>query len=312
VSTIIRYLLQRLLHMIPVLLGISCITFGLMHLTSGDPAEILLRADGIKPTDEAIQATRQALGLNGPVYMQYWYWLISVLHLDLGSSYSSGRPVLAELLSRFPATALLAACSLLVAVLIALPLGVFSALYPNSLMDRLSRIFALLSVSMPGYWLSLLLIYYGAVKLRLFPVMGLDGVTSLILPSLTLGFGMAGIYIRLIRTGMLEVLGSLYIKAARARGLQEWVVIGRHGLRNALLSSITLLGVNIGGLLGGSVIVETVFAWPGIGKYAVEAIFAKDYIVIQGYVLWMAVVVVLVNLAVDVCCLLLDPRIRLR
>ncbi|OBZ19032.1 nickel ABC transporter permease subunit NikB [Bacillus sp. FJAT-27264] len=308
----IRYLFQRLLHILPVLLGISCITFALMHLTPGDPAEIMLRADGVKPTSAAIEVTRHTLGLGGPVYIQYGHWLSRVLHLDLGSSYSSGRPVLTEILSRFPATALLAICGLAVALILALPLGILSALYPNRLIDRLGRVFALLSVSLPGYWLSLLLIYYGAVKLRLFPVMGMEGSSSLVLPSLALGFGMAGVYIRLIRASMLEALSQLYIKAARGRGVREWSVIGRHALRNALLPSLTLLGVQIGGLLGGSVIVETVFAWPGIGRYAVEAIFAKDYIVIQGYVLLMAVVVVLVNLVVDVGCLLLDPRIRLR
>ncbi|WP_281364519.1 nickel ABC transporter permease [Paenibacillus agri] len=303
---------QRLLYILPVLLGISCITFALMHLTPGDPAEIILRADGIKPTTAAIEVTRHTLGLDGPVYIQYGHWLSRVLHLDLGSSYSSGRPVLTEILSRFPATSLLAICGIIVALLLAVPLGILSALYPDRLIDRLGRVFALLSVSMPGYWLSLLLIYYGAVKLRLFPLMGMEGGSSLVLPSLALGFGMAGVYIRLIRASMLEALGQLYIKAARGRGMREWSVIGRHAFRNALLPSLTLLGVQIGGLLGGSVIVETVFAWPGIGRYAVEAIFAKDYIVIQGYVLLMAVVVVLVNLIVDVGCLLLDPRIRLR
>ncbi|WP_245864430.1 nickel ABC transporter permease [Paenibacillus donghaensis] len=302
----------RLLQMIPVLLGISCITFALMHLTPGDPAEIILRADGIKPTHEAIEATRHALGLDGPVHMQYLHWLYRVLHLDLGLSFSSSRPVLTELMNRFPATALLSACSVLAAILIALPLGVGSALYPGSLLDRLGRACALLSVSMPGYWLSLLLIYYGAVKLKLFPVMGMEGGASVILPAFTLGFGMAGIYIRFIRSSLLEVLGKLYITAARAKGLQEWRTIGTHALRNALLPSLTLLGINIAGLLGGSVIVETIFSWPGIGKYAVEAIFAKDYIVIQGYVLLMAVIVVLINLAVDLLHLLLDPRIRLR
>lgn len=312
VNTIKRYLLQRFLQMIPVLLGISCITFALMNLTPGDPAEIMLRADGIKPTPEAVQATRETMGLDGPLYIQYLYWLNRVIHLDLGLSYSSNQPVLTELMDRFPATAVLTICSLLATLLIALPLGIGSALYPNSILDRLGRGCALLSVSMPGYWLSLILIYYGAVKFRVFPVMGMDGVSSLILPSLTLGFGMAGIYIRLIRSSMLDVLRQTYIRTARAKGLKEWVVIGRHGLRNALLPSITLLGINIAGLLGGSVIVETVFSWPGIGRFAVDAIFKKDYIVIQGYVLLMAVIVVLINLAVDLCYLLLDPRIRLR
>lgn len=311
-NAIIRYLLQRLLQMIPVLLGISCITFALMHLTPGDPAEIMLRVDGIKPTREAIEATRHILGLDGPIHMQYFHWLYRVLHLDLGISYSSSRPVFTELMNRFPATMLLSTCSLLAAIFIALPLGVGSALYPGRLPDRLGRVVALLSVSMPGYWLSLLLIYYGAVKLKLFPVTGMEGAASVILPAFTLGFGMAGVYIRLIRSSLLNVLGKPYITAARAKGLQEWRIITGHALRNALLPSLTLLGVNIAGLLGGSVIVETIFSWPGIGKYAVEAIFGKDYIVIQGYVLLMAVVVVLINLAVDLLHLLLDPRIRLR
>lgn len=311
-NAIKQYLLQRVLQLIPVLVGISAITFALMHLTPGDPVEIMLRADGIKPTHEAIEATRHALGLDGPIHMQYFQWLNRVLHLDLGISYSSSRPVFTELMSRFPATVLLSSCSVLSAILIALPIGVGSALYPGRMLDRLGRGCALLSVSMPGYWLSLLLIYYGAVKFKLFPVMGMDGAASVILPAFTLGFGMAGVYIRLIRSSLLEVMGKRYITAARAKGLQEWSIILRHALRNALLPSLTLLGVNVAGLLGGSVIIETIFSWPGMGKYAIEAIFAKDYIVIQGYVLWMAVVVVLINLTVDLLHLLLDPRIRLR
>ncbi len=283
-----------------------------MHLTPGDPAEIMLRADGIKPTYEAIEATRQALGLEGPVYMQYVNWLLRVLQLDLGVSYSSGRPVFMELMSRFPATAALTAGALLVALLVALPLGIGSALYPGSLLDRLGRVCTLLSVSMPGYWLSLLLIYYGGVKLKLLPVTGMGEPSSLVLPSIALGFGLSGIYIRLIRTSLLDILGKLYIKAARAKGLAGWAILAKHAFRNAWLPSMTLLGIHVSALLGGSVVVETIFSWPGIGKYAVDAIFAKDYLVIQGYVLLMALVVVLVNLAVDLLHMLLDPRIRLR
>lgn len=283
-----------------------------MQLTPGDPAEIMLRGDGIKPTYEAVQATRQALGLNDPVYMQYVHWLLRLFQLDLGISYSSGRPVFTELMSRFPATAVLTAGSLLVALGVALPLGIGSALYPGSWLDRLGRGCALLSVSMPGYWLSLILIYYGGVKLKLLPVTGMEGASSLVLPSIALGFGLAGVYIRLIRTSLLDILGKLYIKATRAKGLAGGAIIAKHALRNAWLPSLTLLGIHMSALLGGSVVVETIFSWPGIGKYAVDAIFAKDYIVIQGYVLLMALVVVLVNLAVDMLHMLLDPRIRLR
>ncbi|MFS0728127.1 nickel ABC transporter permease [Paenibacillus sp. 1P07SE] len=307
-----RYLLLRLWQVIPVLLGVSGLAFLLMHLTPGDPAEIMLRSDGVQPTAEAIEATREALGLNRSIPDQYVHWLGRVVRLDLGISYRSNGPVLTELLARLPATALLTGSALAAAILIAMPLGIASALYPGRWPDRLGRLCALLSASMPSYWLALLLLYYGAVKLKMFPVMGMDGAASLVLPALTLGFGMAGIYIRLIRASLLEELGKLYIKAARAKGITWPRVIAGHALRNAMLPSLTLLGVHVAGLLGGSVIVESIFSWPGIGKYAVDAIFAKDYIVIQGYVFMMAVAVVLINLTVDLLQLLLDPRIRLR
>ncbi|WP_020614945.1 nickel ABC transporter permease [Paenibacillus daejeonensis] len=307
-----RYLIQRIGQVIPVLLGISAISFLLMHLTPGDPAEIMLRADGIQPTQEAIAMTRITLGLDRSIPEQYLSWLVQLLQLDLGISYSSGRPVMSELMMRFPATALLAGGALAAAMLIALPLGIGSALYPGSWLDRLGRLIAMASASMPGYWLGLLLLYYGAVKLKLFPVMGMEGARSIVLPALTLGCGMAGIYIRLIRANLLEELGKLYVTAARAKGLPEWQIISSHALRNAVLPSLTLLGIQTASLLGGSVIIESIFSWPGIGKYAVDAIFAKDYIVIQGYVFMMAVIVVMVNLIVDLIQLLLDPRLRLR
>ena len=309
---IVRYLVQRIGQVIPVLLGISAISFLLMHLTPGDPAEIMLRADGIQPTQEAIETTRITLGLDRSIPEQYLSWLAQLLQLDLGISYSSGRPVMSELMMRFPATALLAGGALAAAMLIALPLGIGSALYPGSWLDRLGRLIAMASASMPGYWLGLMFLYYGAVKLKLFPVMGMDGARSMVLPALTLGCGMAGIYIRLIRANLLEELGKLYVTAARAKGLPEWQIIGSHAFRNALLPSLTLLGIHTASLLGGSVIIESIFSWPGIGKYAVDAIFAKDYIVIQGYVFMMAVIVVMVNLIVDLIQLLLDPRLRMR
>lgn len=303
---------SRLLHVATVLFGVSLITFSLMHLAPGDPAEIMLRADGVQPTREAVEALRQSLGLDAPLHTQYAKWLGRVLQLDLGTSLTTERPVTEELLSRLPATAWLTLCAILVAAVLSLPLGTAAGLYPGSLLDRLSRVVSLVSVSMPAYWLGLLLLFYGAVRMKWFPVAGMDGPFSVTLPAVTLGFGMAGVYIRLIRTGMLDVLARPYIRAARARGLWEGAVIVRHALRNALLPSATLLGLQIGALLGGSVIVETMFAWPGIGKFAVEAIYAKDYVVIQGYVLLTALIVVAVNLAVDLGYRLLDPRIKPR
>ncbi|MCR4435108.1 MAG: ABC transporter permease [Clostridiales bacterium] len=306
-----RFLLKRLLALIPVLLGVSVVTFALINLTPGDPAEIAIRASGVQPTSEAVEAMRQKLGLEGPVYRQYIRWLWKVIHLDLGQSFNSGLPVAQELLLRFPATLRLALCALAFTAVIALPLGIFAAIYPGSPIDHISRVCALLGSSMPGFWLGLLLIYALAVRLKLFPVVGMGGIKHLVLPAFTLGFGLAAPYIRLLKTSMLEVLQKDFINTARAKGLRERLVIARHALKNALLPAVTLLGMNFGGLLSGSFIVETIFSWPGIGKYAVDAIFLKDYTVIQGYVLLMAVIFVLVNLLVDLCYVFLDPRIRL-
>lgn len=305
-----RKAITRLTNLLFVLLGVSLITFGLMHLAPGDPAEIMLRADGVQPTREAVEALRHSLGLDAPLHIQYIEWLGRVLRLDLGISLTTGKPVVQELLSRLPATAWLTFCAVLVAAMLSLPLGTAAGLFPGSLPDRISRLISLASVSMPAYWLGLLLLFYGSVRLKMFPVSGMDGLGSVVLPALTLGFGIAGVYIRLIRTGMSEVLERPYIRAARARGLRERKVVAGHALRNALLPSITLLGMQIGALLGGSVIVETLFAWPGIGKFAVEAIYAKDYVVIQGYVLLTALIVVLTNRIVDGFYRLLDPRIK--
>lgn len=302
---------KRLLNLIPVLLGVSLITFALINFTSGDPAEIAIRASGVQPTPESVEAMRQKLGLNDPVYLQYLNWLWQVLHFDFGTSFSTGLPVAEELLLRFPATLELALSALACTLLFALPLGVLSAVFPNSPLDYIGRFCALVGASMPGFWLSLLLIHYLAVKAKLFPVVGTGGINHLILPAFTLGFGLAAPYIRLLRANMLEVMQKDFINGARAKGLTEQMVIGRHALKNALLPSVTLLGMNFGGLLGGSFIVESIFSWPGIGKYAVDAIFLKDYPVIQGYVLLMALVFVLVNCIVDICYVYLDPRIRL-
>ncbi|WP_374015948.1 nickel ABC transporter permease [Paenibacillus thiaminolyticus] len=306
-----KYVVLRLLQTLPVLFGISLISFGVMHVTHGDPAEIMLRSGGVQPSPEAVAAARAELGLDKPFYVQYGQWLWRVLHLDLGVSVSSGRPVIGELLDRLPATLLLAAGAIVILLLIALPLGIASAVFPDGWIDRIGRAVAMISVTMPGYWLGMLLLYYGAVKLQWFPVTGTDGYFGVLLPACTLGFGLAGTYIRLIRAGMIDALRQSYVSSARARGLAEHIVVGSHALRNALLPVMTLFGIHFGHLIGGAVVVETIFAWPGLGKYAIDAIFAKDYIVIQGYVLFMAVNVVIVNLVVDIGYQMADPRIRL-
>lgn len=306
-----RYLLKRLFYLLPVMLGVSVVTFGLMYLAPGDPAEIILRAGGVEPTREAVNALREELGLNDPVYIQYLRWLWDAAHLDFGASFRTGLPVTEEILSRFPATLELTLAAMGFMALVALPAGVLSALYRHAFIDHLTRFFALVGASLPGFWKGLMLIYLFAVVWGLLPVMGRGGIRHLVLPALTLGFGMAAVYTRIIRAGMLEVLGRDYIKLARAKGLKEKWVIGRHALRNALLPAVTLFGLSFGHLLGGTVIVETVFAWPGVGRFVVEAIFSRDYPVIQGYAMFMACIFVLANLLVDLSYTLLDPRIRL-
>lgn len=305
------YLLKRLIYLLPVMLGVSIVTFALINLAPGDPAEIILRSEGVEPTCEAVDALREELGLNDPVYVQYLRWLWNLLHFDLGTSFRTGMPVAEEILSRFPATMELTFAALAFMVLLALPTGILAALYRHTFIDHLSRFGALIGASMPNFWQGLMLIYFFAVVWDIFPVMGRGGPGHLVLPAITLGFSMAAVYTRVLRAGMLDVLGQEYIKVARAKGLKEKWVIGRHALKNALLPAVTLLGMSTGHLLGGTVIVETIFAWPGVGKFAVDAIFNRDYPVIQGYALFMALVFVLANLLVDIVYVFLDPRIRL-
>ncbi|MEW6573378.1 MAG: nickel ABC transporter permease [Bacillota bacterium] len=306
-----RYLLKRLFYLVPVMLGVSVVTFGLINLAPGDPAEVILRTGGVEPTREAVETLRAELGLDDPLYVRYGRWLRDVVRLDLGDSFRTGYPVTEEILSRLPATLELTCAALVFMVLLALPAGILAALYRHAFLDHLSRFTALFGASVPSFWLGLMLIYFFAVKLRLLPVMGRGGLGHLVLPAVTLGFGMAAVYARILRAGMLDALGQDYIRVARAKGLHEKWVVGRHALKNALLPAVTLLGMSFGHLLGGAAIVETVFAWPGVGKFAVDSIFARDYPVIQGYALFMAGVFVLVNLLVDVSYTFLDPRIRL-
>ncbi|MCG8401408.1 MAG: ABC transporter permease [Firmicutes bacterium] len=306
-----RYLLKRLIYLLPVMLGVSVLTFGIVNLAPGDPAELILRVDGVEPTGEAVNALREELGLNDPVYIQYLRWLWNAVRLDFGASLRTGLPVTQELLSRFPATLELTLAAMAVMIVVALPAGVLSALYRHAFIDHLARMFALVGASLPIFWKGLMLIYLFAVVWDLLPVMERGGIRHLVLPAVTLGFSMAAVFTRVIRASMLEVLSHDYIKLARAKGLKERWVIGRHALRNALLPAVTLFGLSFGHLLGGTVIVETIFAWPGVGKFVVDAIFNRDYPVIQGYAVFMALIFVLVNLLVDLSYILLDPRISL-
>jgi ABC-type dipeptide/oligopeptide/nickel transport system permease component len=306
----LTYFLQRLISLPIVLLGVSVVTFALMGLAPGDPAEALLRSQGGEPLPEAVQALRSELRLDAPAPVRYVRWLGRVLQGDLGTSYRSRSPVAQELASRFPATLQLAVAAMLVALAIALPAGVLSAMRPNSRLDLVARLLALAGNAMPSFWLALLLIMLFAVTLRWLPAVGGGTPAHLVLPALALGLGVAARLTRLLRASLLEVLRADYMRTAYAKGLHERTAVTRHALKNALLPVVTVIGTSFGDLLSGAAIVETIFAWPGIGRYAITAIFLRDYQVIQGCVLYMATAFVLLNFLVDVCYRWLDPRLH--
>lgn len=307
----LKFISKRLLLIIVVILGVTVLTFSLMHFAPGDPAEsVAIARYGTDLTEEDIEWVRGQEGLDDPIYVQYGKWLNHILHGDFGRSLINGESVAGEVLGRLPATLELVFASMLVSLLIAIPIGIISAAKRNSVVDNVSMVGALLGVSMPNFWLALLLILLFSLYLGWFPVFGRGGLDHLILPAVTLGTGMAAITTRLTRSSMLEVLQQNYIRTARAKGLRERAVIGKHALKNALIPVVTIVGLQFVFLLEGTVIVETIFAWPGIGRLLVDSIFARDFAIIQGCALVIAVMVVLANLLVDVSYAYLDPRIR--
>ncbi|MDO9573386.1 MAG: ABC transporter permease [Candidatus Contubernalis sp.] len=306
------YIFRRILMLVPILLGVTIITFSTMHLAPGDPAELILRQrfGGEDPPRQAVEELREEMGLNIPVYVQYGRWLIKLAQGDLGNSLRTGRPVLTELLSRFPATLELALLSTFISLIIAVPVGIISAVKRNSLLDIFSMFGAMLGVSMPNFWLALLLMMFFSLHLGLFPVAGYGEFRYLVLPAFTLGTGMAAMVARLIRSSMLEIISQDYILTARAKGLPYYRVINRHALKNAMIPVVTYVGLQLGWALEGAVIVESIFARPGIGRYLHEAVFARDFPAIQGCVLFFALVFVFSNLIVDISYAYLNPKIR--
>jgi len=285
------------------------VVFGLLHL-SGDPIRLLAPLD---TTAEELEVMRKAHGLDRPLPEQYWNFLTNALQGDFGKSIRNGLPALELALERLPATAVLTLTAYSIALIVAFPIGVLAAINMNTWIDRILMGFALLGQSMPVFWLGILLMLLFAVNLQILPATGRhDGWRSLILPGITLGMFNMARTARLLRSELLEVMGVDYIKTARGKGLSEQVVIWRHALRNALIPMITLLGLDLGALLAGSVITETIFAWPGIGRLAVDSIYARDFPVVQAVVCVVAVVYVAINLLVDILYVFLDPRIRLK
>jgi ABC-type dipeptide/oligopeptide/nickel transport system permease component len=292
------YVLRRLAYLVPVWLGISLLAYGLANIAPGDPAEIILRRQtGEQPSVQAVQALRQQLGLDDAFPVRYARWVGHAAMGDLGTSYRTNEPVLAALAQRFGMTLQIALAALAIAIGMALPIGTLSAVQRNRPLDHVSRLVALIIVF--------------ALMLKALPVAGSGGPQYLVLPALTLGLGTAAALTRLTRASLLEVLEEDYMRTARAKGLPGRAAVLRHALRNALIPIVTLIGIRFGQLLGGAVIVETVFAWPGIGTYVISAIYDRDYPTIQGFVLFMGTVFVTINLLVDVAYVWLDPRVRI-
>jgi ABC-type dipeptide/oligopeptide/nickel transport system permease component len=304
-----RYIARRLLLAIPVIVGVSIAAFSMMHLIPGDPALAMLRGQP-QVTDADVQRVREQLGLNDPVPVQYLKYVSRAVQGDFGRSVQTKRPVLSDLAAQAPSTIELALAAIALAVTLGIALGVISALHQNTWIDTLAMLGALFGVSMPSFWFGLILIFVFALKLGWLPATGQGGPERLVLPAVALGMDFSAVTARLVRANLLEVLVADYVRTARAKGLSQRLVMVRHALRNAMIPSITIIGLQVGTLLGGAVVVETVFARQGIGRLLVSAILAQDFPVVQAIVLMAAVVYVLLNLVVDLAYALFDPRIR--
>ena len=323
------------MQIIPVLLGVSIVVFFMVRAIPGDPAQIML---GQQATQEQVQQIRENMGLDKPIFVQYGLFLKDALRGDLGDSIVTGRPVTTELLTRLPATLELTAFAMLIAILVGVPVGVISAVRQYSLLDKSTSVLALTGISMPIFWLAMILVVIFGVNLELLPfpgrldpttgitaITGLvlvdslltlnfagfwDGLLHLIMPALALATIPMAVIVRMTRSSMLEVMNEDYVRTARAKGVVPWRVVFKHALRNAMLPTITVIGLQTGLLMGGAIITETIFSWPGIGLYAYNSISSRDYASIQGVVLYGALLFVLVNLLVDILYAILDPRVR--
>ncbi|MEI4528482.1 nickel ABC transporter permease [Priestia megaterium] len=303
---------KRIIELLIFLVILSFLSFVLMKLAPGDPVKQMLRVDDVAVSEDQINSLRTELGFNEPVYIQYVKWLKRFFQFDLGSSYMTKEPVIDELAEKFPATLRLTAASLVVMLLIAVPLGTLSALYSNKWIDYLSRSISLIGASIPSFWLGLLFIQMFSVRLQWLPSMGTGTAAHLVLPSLTLGFAMSAVYMRMIRASLLEGLKQDFVRSARARGISESRIFIFHAFRYSLTPILTILGTSLGSLLGGTVIIEVLFAYPGIGKLVIDAIMNRDYPVIQGYILWMGLFVVLINSFVDLSYKYVNPQLYVK
>jgi ABC-type dipeptide/oligopeptide/nickel transport system permease component len=301
------YILKRLFHSIFVLVGISLVVFIILHLT-GDPAALLMPMDA---TPEQVAQFRQEMGFNDPIVVQYWRFFKGTLRGDFGQSFRHSQPALELVMERMPATIQLTLAAMVIALLVAIPVGIISAIRRNSLLDHIGMTGALLGQSTPVFWLGIMLILIFSVTIQWFPSSGRGEIQHLVLPAITLGMFTMARTARMMRSSMLEVMGQEYMKTAKAKGLNPGTVILKHALKNAAIPVVTIIGMELGTLLGGAVITETIFAWPGVGRLAVQAIYNRDYPVVQAAVFLLASIFVLVNLVVDLLYTYLDPRVKL-
>lgn len=302
-----NYMVKKVLMLIPILLAVSIVVFLLRAAIPGDPVEAMFA--GQVPDKETMENIREQLGLNKSLPLQYIDFMKGVLTGDLGSSIQTGQPVMEEIVQRYPNTLKLAIASLIIAIILGIGLGIVSAVKKDSIADIFSTIIALLGISMPSFWLGLILMYFLAVNLKILPVMGSESFKHLILPSVTMGLISAGMIMRMVRSSLLEVFHQDYVRTARAKGLTEYRVVVKHALKNAMLPVITVVGLQFGFLLGGAFIVENVFAWHGIGELAVKAISTRDFPLIQGIILVVAATYVVVNLLIDLLYKYFDARV---
>ncbi|GAS83720.1 nickel ABC transporter permease [Paenibacillus amylolyticus] len=302
-----NYILKRLLQMIPTLIGVSLLSFVILQLVPGDPAELIA---GMDASPEEVQIIRERLGTDKPMYEQYVQYNLQLLKGDLGTSMRSDNPVLQEILERFPNTVILTLLATLVTIVIGLFTGVIAATKPGSARDHASMAFSLFGISMPVFWLGIILILLFAYYIPILPSGGSSEFKHFILPALVLGISSAAVLARLTRSSILEVINQDYIRTAKAKGVREWLIIYKHALKNAFVPIITVIGMEIGNLLGGAVLTETVFSMNGLGRYIIQSIQFRDYSAVQGSILFVAFIFVIINLLVDLCYAAVDPRIR--
>lgn len=304
-----RYIYKRLIGLIPLLFVVTFCAFALIHLRASDPAEIVLRVNGVMPTEEMVENMRLELGLDQPFLVRYGNWITSYAQGDFGNSFVNGNPVVEAFHQAFPPTLYLAGVTLLIVIVGSISLGVLCALYENRLADKLIRGFVFLASAMPSFWIGLLFIWFFAVQLGWFPTSGMRHPNSIVLPALTLSLGFLSTYVRLIRNNMIQMKSANFILYAKVRGLSRFAIT-RQLFLNSIHSSLTAFGMSIPRLIAGTVVVENIFAWPGLGRLGVSAIFSSDFPVIQAYILMMAILFITCNFLVDILTFALDPRLR--